>query len=110
MKNDLNATGETLPPTYINGLYVTGRRVRVVTPAGKEGNDHDITVTYENWKSPDLKVTVRSIQDDPRKGKTTIELTNIDRSNPDPALFAPPEGYRKQDVTNVFYPGSAVQK
>jgi hypothetical protein len=56
-------------------------------------------VTSETWTSPDLKITVRQITDDPRSGKVTTELTNITRTDPDPALFQAPEGYTVRDMS-----------
>lgn len=50
-------------------------------------------LTSETWTSPDLKITARQVTDDPRTGKATTELTNIDRSDPAPSLFKAPDGY-----------------
>jgi hypothetical protein len=56
-------------------------------------------VTSETWISPELKIIVRQITNDPRSGKVLTELTNIDRSDPDPALLQPPEGYIIKDLS-----------
>jgi hypothetical protein len=40
-----------------------------------------------------LRVVVLSKHSDPRNGDTTDRLINIDRSEPDPALFRPPADY-----------------
>jgi len=101
---DPNVRVEILQPTYISGVYVTGTRTTRVIPAGKEGNDTEIRVISESWKSPDLKLTVLSTRDDPRTGRVKVELTQINRANPDLTLFQAPDGYKQQDVTNVFYP------
>jgi len=84
---------ESLPPTTIEGLYVEGSRNTRTTPAGYDGNNKDIVLTTENWTSPDLRVTLRQITDDPRSGKTTIELSDIQQTVPAPTLFKAPEGY-----------------
>jgi hypothetical protein len=92
-------TTESLPPQTIGGLYATGSRTTRTTPAGYEGNDHDITVTNETWTSPDLGLQLRRITDDPRSGKMTTEYTNIQQTEPDPSLFKAPDGYQVKDVT-----------
>jgi len=95
---------EELPAGNIAGLNVTGVRTTTIISAGTAGNDHDITVTSETWTSPDLKITVRQATDDPRSGKVTTELTNIARTDPDPALFQAPEGYTVRDVSLPITP------
>jgi len=59
-------------------------------------------VTSETWTSPELRITVRLVKDDPRTGKVTTELTNIDRSDPAPSLFKPPVGYAVVDNMDVL--------
>jgi hypothetical protein len=84
---------EELGTKMINGVEATGRRSTRIIPAGREGNDQPLTVTSESWMSPELRLLVKSINDDPRNGTSTMELTDIDRNEPDPALFQIPEGY-----------------
>lgn len=92
-----NIHAETLPVDSIGGLEVTGTRTTQVVPAGSIYNDRDFTVTSETWVSPELKTTVRQMTSDPRTGTVTTELSNIDRSEPDPALFKPPAGFKLVD-------------
>ncbi len=84
---------EDLGIKTIAGLEAKGTRVTRVIPAGREGNDRPLTITSENWFSPDLRIMVMSTNDDPRSGATTMELTDIDRGEPDPTLFQVPEGF-----------------
>ena len=51
----------------------------------------------EEWTAPDLRLTVLTIEHDPSIGTRTTELINLDRSEPDPALFQPPPDYTIQD-------------
>lgn len=95
-----NIHTETLAADSIAGLEVTGTRTTQVVPAGTIDNDRDFTVTSETWISPELKTTVRQIMSDPRTGTVTTELSNIDRSDPDPGLFKPPAGYKLVDAPN----------
>jgi hypothetical protein len=96
--NTSNVRTETLPTDTIAGVYAEGTRTTEVIPAGAQGNDREITIVSETWTSPDLKITVRQMTDDPRTGKLTVELTTVDRSDPDPALFKVPEGYTVMDT------------
>jgi hypothetical protein len=92
---------EQLPPDNIDGLNVEGIRTTTIIPSGSQGNDREITVVSETWTSPDLKIIVRQITDDPRTGKVTRELSHIDRADPDPALFQAPAGYTIKDFPDI---------
>jgi hypothetical protein len=89
---------ESLPPQTIHDTYVEGYRYTRTTPAGYDGNDHDITVTNEYWTAPSLGIQMLQIMDDPRYGKTTTETTDIQQTAPDPALFQAPQGYQTKDT------------
>jgi len=84
---------EDLGLKTINGVEAKGIRTTQTFPAGAVGNDQPFTVTHETWTSRELRLAVLQIDDDPRTGSHTMELTDIDRGEPDPALFQPPEGY-----------------
>ena len=87
---------EELGTTSIQGIEAKGTRITRTIPAGAEGNDAPLVVTIERWTAtaPNLRhLTVREINDDPRNGKTTRELTNFVQGDPDPSLFEPPQGY-----------------
>jgi hypothetical protein len=96
--SNANIQTEVLPQDNIAGLDVTGTRTTQVIPAGTADNDRDITVVSETWTSPELNYTVRQSNYDPRSGKVTTELTNVDRAEPDPALFKTPDGYKLMDI------------
>lgn len=90
---------ESLSGKTINGIYAEGVRLTQTYPVGYFGNDRPIVVVHETWTSPDLKIIVLSTSDDPRIGTRTTEVTNVDRSEPDPALFQVPEGYTIRDLS-----------
>jgi hypothetical protein len=92
--NDPNVAIESLPAQSINGVLATGTRVTRTIPAGQIGNAQPIQTVRETWVSTDLKVTVMVRNSDPRFGTTTTQLTNIIRSEPDPALFQAPPDYK----------------
>jgi len=92
-------TTESLGSDTIEGVYVEGKRVTSILPAGLAGNDRPITTVSEYWNSPELGLGILQTFSDPRSGVRTVRLTNIDRSEPDPALFQPPPGYQVVDET-----------
>jgi hypothetical protein len=61
------------------------------------GNDRPLVRVMESWISHDLKLTVVSKNSDPRMGESTMHLRNINRSQPDPALFGVPPDYQIVD-------------
>jgi len=98
---------ESLPEQSIAGVQATGARITQVIPAGTVDNDRDFTIVSETWTSADLKTTVRQVSSDPRTGTVTTELSNIDRTEPDPALFKVPANVRVTDLPEAI---PAVQK
>ncbi len=89
---------EDLGAKTIDGFEVTGQRFTRTIPAGQDGNDQPIVVTQETWTSSELHMVIQHITDDPRFGNTTMELTDIDRNEPDPSLFEAPEGYTVREI------------
>lgn len=107
MRQNLNAAGddvqvEELGSDALDGLNVTRRRTTTTIPAGKIGNDRPILITHEEWYSPDLKLVVKSRDYDPRTGERTIELEDLVRKDPDPALFTVPAGYKVEDMAGML--------
>lgn len=84
------AAVEQLGERDIEGVTATGRITR--SQLGKEGES--VEVTSEVWYSEELKMALYRKHGDPRFGDSTIELSELDRSEPDPALFEPPEDYQ----------------
>lgn len=90
---------EKLGSQTIEGVLVEGTRTTMTWPVGSwMGNDRPITSVNETWTSPELKVSLLTKRNDPRNGETTQRLTNISRTEPDPALFAPPADYTVQEA------------
>ena len=88
-----NVKRETLAAQSMNGIMASGTRVTRTIPAGTIGNTQAIETVRETWMADDLKVPLITKVSDPRTGTTTTELTNINRSQPDPALFQVPADY-----------------
>jgi hypothetical protein len=85
---------ESLSEQSVGGVLATGTRTTQVIPAGSVDNDRDFTVVSETWTSAELKTTVRLVSSDPRTGTVTLELSNIDRTEPDASLFTVPANVR----------------
>ncbi len=89
---------EDLGTDTIMGVEVKGFRITHTTPPGRIGNDVPLVRTEEIWTAPSLGgMVLREITDDPQSGKSTRELVSLDLSEPDPSVFAPPEGYEVVD-------------
>jgi hypothetical protein len=88
---------EELGGKTIAGVYAVGTRITMTTPEGAEGNDRPITSVSETWRSPELDMILLSVNEDPRSGTRTSEVTDLDRAEPDPTIFQVPEGYTVKD-------------
>ena len=57
-----------------------------------------IKIVEEHWYSPELKMDIMTSRDDPRQTTMSIyRLTEIQRVEPDPALFQLPPDYTVRD-------------
>jgi hypothetical protein len=88
-----NVKRETLAAQSLHGIAASGSRVTRTIPAGTIGNSQAIESVREIWTADDLKVPLMIKVTDPRMGTTVTELTNINRSQPDPSLFQVPADY-----------------
>jgi len=88
-----SVTTTSLGTQTINGVTAEGTRTTRTIPAGAIGNANAIVITNERWYSPDLQIVVMSKRSDPFMGETTFQLTNIQKQEPDAALFQVPSDY-----------------
>lgn len=84
---------EDLGSNTIEGFTVHGTKSTRTIPAGAVGNDQPIVIVREVWDSPELSMTLQSETEDPQWGHSSLKVTNIKRSEPDPALFQVPPDY-----------------
>ena len=84
---------EQLGKQMIEGVECEGTRAVTTMPAGVIGNERPIETVNEIWYSQELKIMILSKRSDPRFGETTYRITNINRSEPDAALFQVPSEY-----------------
>jgi hypothetical protein len=88
---------ESIGTQVMEGLLCDGHRTITTYPAGVSGNDRDIVTTMESWVSQELHIVVVNSTSDPRSGDSVTKLTNISRSEQDPALFVIPGDYTIRD-------------
>lgn len=86
--------GVSLGQKNVAGVLTDGRRYVRVVPVGLEGNDRELRIVTESWVSPDLQISLESVVDDPVSGRTESIVTDLQRSDPDPAMFRAPDGYK----------------
>jgi len=84
---------ETLAPRTLEGVGVAGRRLRTTIAAGAIGNEWPLTITSEEWTSPELQILVLTDRKDPRLGDSTYRLLHISREEPAASLFQVPSDY-----------------
>ncbi len=89
---------ESLGSSTIDDLEVQGTRETRTFNAGAFGNDRPVAVTKEFWYSPRLQINLVVTRNDPRNGDQKIQVTDLSLSEPDPARFAPPQGYKMMDT------------
>jgi hypothetical protein len=104
---DSAATSEDLGPATISGRPATATRTTRTIPAGAIGNQQAIAVTRTVYMSPDLKVPLQIVSEDPRFGTSTMTLTNIVQAEPDAALFQIPSGYAVKTMPQGHRGGGA---
>ena len=101
----------SLGTQVINGVSADGTRYTLTIPAGAIGNQSAIVITTEKWYSSDLQMVVLTKRSDPRTGATITQLTNIQRTEPDPSLFQVPSDYTvKQGGPNVAFGANRPQQ
>jgi hypothetical protein len=81
---------EDLGRRNINGLEASGMRITRTSPAGMAGNLLSLAYVEEKWVSDQYGIILLDIKDDPIWGKSTYEVTNFTRAEPDASLFQPP--------------------
>ena len=87
---------ESLGAQVVEGLLCDGHRTVTTYPAGMYDNNRELVATTETWVSQELGFTILMRRSDPRTGDN-IMRTEINRSEPDPALFMVPPDYTIED-------------
>lgn len=98
MSGGVGGKEESLGTQTMEGLKVEGKRQTHTIAAGEIGNDRALTTVIEQWTSPELQVTVRTITKDPQMGESTYRLSNISRAEPAASLFQVPADYTVKEA------------
>jgi len=104
---------EKLGTRNIAGIEAQGSRTTRIIPPGEEGNELQLVLIDEYWRSEELGLTMMAIHDDPRRGRSVQEVEEVNTNEPVAALFHPPEGYKiveiKPQVEVPVNPGTLTQ-
>lgn len=91
-------SSEQLGHMQIEGFDAIGTRFTRTTPANAIGNAQPLVSVTEMWRSPELNVELVVKNSDPQNGENVHKLLNIQRGEPDPALFQVPADYAVTDM------------
>lgn len=96
----------SLGTRLIDGIQAQGRGYTRHVPSA---SGTDAQVQWEQWTSPELKVTLLSRFSDPDHGERILKLKNVRRGEPDPKLFQVPQGFRIEPESGRFEMSFAVR-
>ena len=100
-------TREEIGTDTMLGLPVKGWRVTQTYAAGASlGNDRVLTIVTEYWFAVELRINLLTKRSDPRHGVQTVRVTELERQEPDAAMFAIGTDYR---VVNEAGPTAVTQ-
>ena len=89
---------ENLGQKEIHGLTAYGMRW-TMTPIESVGPSDLPETTSELWKSKEFDLDLLKVTSGPKYGSDREELAGLQRGDPDPALFEPPQSYKVETVT-----------
>jgi hypothetical protein len=98
---------ENLGHKEIHGLTAFGMRW-TITPLESVGPHGTPETTTELWKSSELNLKLREVTSGPRYGLKREELSELQREDPAPALFEPPQDYKVE--TFEYHPVPCEQQ
>jgi len=88
---------ENLGQKEIHGLTAFGMRM-TMTPLESGEPSALPEHTTELWKSTEFDLKLLQVTSGPKYGLERVELSDLQRGDPDPALFDPPQGYRVETI------------
>ncbi len=88
---------ESLGTRLVSGVETIGTRETTFIKAGAVGNNLPLTITNEFWYSQKLGINLIVNRIDPRHGTENFEVQDLSTSEPSPALFSVPSGYKVID-------------
>jgi hypothetical protein len=99
VRDGITSYTELLGRSSIEGIAVCGERQVITYPTGSTlGNDRPVATVLETWRSAeDIDAIVLMKDSTPDRIITTSGLKSVNFTEPDPALFQVPDGYRIED-------------
>jgi hypothetical protein len=94
-------TSQNLGTQTVDGLELIGTRETQTIRGAAVGSDRPLSITKEFWYSRRLGLNVSTKRSDPRSGIEVFTVTDINQSEPDPALFTLPQDARIVDYRNA---------
>lgn len=88
---------ENLGQKEIHGLTAFGMRT-TMTPLESGGPSALPETTTELWKSSEFDLKLLQVTSGPKYGLERLELSDLQRGDPDPALFEPPQAYKIETI------------
>jgi hypothetical protein len=85
---------EDLGQSSNEGQETHGYRETTTINAGVMGNDKPMISMREFWFSPHLGVNLTSVVNEPQSGTQVFTVKELTTSEPEPAYFEPPAGFR----------------
>jgi hypothetical protein len=95
--NGKNIERQSLPGRTIHGIYSEGTRVKFLVPHN-DGRASEVGCVEESWVSPEMKIAVLTKSGGTCSDGGITEIQEIDRNEPDAALFAIPADYEVLDA------------
>jgi hypothetical protein len=92
-----NFKQEDLGVDTIENVAVHGMRQTRTIPPAATGAAAAVAVTDEYWYSDDLHMNMLTKHSDPRTGMQVVTITQVNRAEPDAAMFQVPAGYKVVD-------------
>jgi len=90
---------EDLGTDVIKGLVAKGVKRTFTVPAKLSGTGAPVEIVDEYWYSDDLQINLLVRRTDPRTGVQTVEISTIQREEPEQSFFEVPQGYKVVDET-----------
>jgi hypothetical protein len=85
----------------LDGIHVVGSQRVYTVAAGKVGNSKAVTLTVQQWSSPELGIIVDKLETATTGGGYHYHLTQLTQAEPDPALFTVPADYKRVSVSST---------
>lgn len=91
---------ENLGQRMMFGVAVMGTRETSSGVAGSHGSRRLALTHTEVWYSPDLRMALSVIRNNPQMGQVTLNVTELTRAEPDSSWFTPPSGFQVSSAPN----------